>query len=397
MAQKPATKKRETGKRFDPGTKALAAFKSDPESRAALEGVQSQAASLAGEILKAAGQNPSMLNIIPHIPTDHQPGTINQDVISYLMKNRILIMEGGVSSESSIVLCAAMLAMNLEDPNKPIRLFINSPGGDVTGMFAIMDTMDQLNCPVETIVTGQAASAATFIAAHGTYGMRTAYPNSQFMYHQPSGGMQGKATDMVIQVKVIEEMKERATHILAQRTGANHEFLDKLMDRDSYVSAEFALQEIGSIDAILPPLKHAPYAGIERVRDREQSLIGVTLVDSARPPHVEMLLEVRKRILERNAERNVKAAFPFPDDPEYTTFHALVKIGEEYAKDRFASKAENNLPSAYPSSDEMDEISKAMEMLKAKFAAAAVASPVANDDSPKPGAAVAAKRPGAKR
>lgn len=394
MAQKPVKKK--TGKRYDVGAKALEAFKANPENRAELEGFHSISASMAAEIRQARAQDPTMLNIIPHIPTDHKPGSINQDVISYLMKNRILIMEGGVTSESAIVLCAAMLAMNIEKPREPIRLFINSPGGAVTGMFAIMDTMDQLDCPVETIVTGQAASAATFIAAQGTYGMRKAYPNAQFMYHQPAGGAEGKASDMVIMTKVIEEMKERATHILAQRTGADHESLDKLMDRDSFVSAEYALETIGSIDAILPPLKYAPYTGVERVRDREQSLIGVELLGSKKPPHVEMLLEVRKRIIERNAEKNVRAAFPFPDDPEYAAFHALVKIGEEYAKDRFASKADKDLPPVYPEEEDLEKISKAMEALKAKFAAAA--SAVANDDDPKPKVVKTdPKGPGAKR
>ncbi len=147
---------------------------------------------------------------------------------------------------------AQMLFLEMEDPDKEINLYINSPGGSVTAGMAIYDTMQYLRCPVSTLCIGMAASMGAFLLAAGAKGMRRTLPNAEIMIHQPLGGAQGQASDIVIHAENILKIKKKMNQILAQRTGQPLEKVEQDTDRDHFLDAEEALA-YGIVDEIVPP------------------------------------------------------------------------------------------------------------------------------------------------
>ena len=145
-----------------------------------------------------------------------------------------------------------MLFLEMEDPDKEINLYINSPGGSVTAGMAIYDTMQYLRCPVSTLCIGMAASMGAFLLAAGAKGMRRTLPNAEIMIHQPLGGAQGQASDIVIHAENILKIKKKMNQILAQRTGQPLEKVEQDTDRDHFLDAEEALA-YGIVDEIVPP------------------------------------------------------------------------------------------------------------------------------------------------
>lgn len=172
------------------------------------------------------------------------------DIYSRLLKDRIILLSSEVNDAVASVICAQLLFLESQDPEKEINLYINSPGGSVTAGLAIYDTMQYITPPVSTVCMGMAASMGAFLLAAGEKGMRYGLPNCQIMIHQPSGGYRGQATDLDIHVKEILRMKEQLNRILAANTGQDIEEIVKATERDNFLTPEEA-QKFGIIDKIL--------------------------------------------------------------------------------------------------------------------------------------------------
>jgi ATP-dependent Clp protease protease subunit len=166
------------------------------------------------------------------------------DIFSRMLKDRVIFINGGISTEMSHVIVAQLLFLESENPDKDISLYINSPGGEVTAGMAIYDTMQFIKPDVHTIVMGQACSMGSLLAQAGAPGKRFMLPNARHMIHQPSGGARGQATDMLIQVEEILAMKRNLTGIYVKHNSAGRTF-DELtadMERDNFMSAEEAVK-----------------------------------------------------------------------------------------------------------------------------------------------------------
>lgn len=172
------------------------------------------------------------------------------DIYSRLLKDRIILLGTEVNDAVASLICAQLLFLESQDPEKEISLYINSPGGSVTAGMAIYDTMKFIACPVTTLCMGRAASMGAFLLAGGEKGKRFALPHSQIMIHQPSGGYQGQATDIEIHAKEVLRMKKDLNTILAQNTGQNIKKVTADTERDNFLTAEEALK-YGIIDNIL--------------------------------------------------------------------------------------------------------------------------------------------------
>jgi ATP-dependent Clp protease protease subunit len=174
------------------------------------------------------------------------------DIYSRLLKERIIMLEGEVHDQMANLIVAQLLFLESENPEKEISLFINSPGGSVTAGMAIYDSMQFIKCDVATYVMGQACSMGSLLAQAGAAGKRYMLPNARHMIHQPSGGARGQATDMLIQVTEILEMKKNLTQIYVKHNAKGKTFneLTADMERDNFMSAAEAL-EYGLIDKII--------------------------------------------------------------------------------------------------------------------------------------------------
>ncbi|MCT4552513.1 MAG: ATP-dependent Clp protease proteolytic subunit [Alphaproteobacteria bacterium] len=172
------------------------------------------------------------------------------DIYSRLLRERIIFITGQFEDNMASLICAQLLFLEAEDPNKEISIYINSPGGAVTAGMAIYDTMKYIKCDIRTICMGQACSMGSFILAGGTKGKRLALPNSRVMIHQPLGGAQGQITDMEIQVKEGLKTKEKLTRILAENSNKKYEEMVEACERDNYMSPEEA-KKFGLIDEIV--------------------------------------------------------------------------------------------------------------------------------------------------
>jgi len=174
------------------------------------------------------------------------------DIYSRLLEDRIVFLRGEIDDDAANVVIAQMLFLAAKDPEKDIRLYINSPGGLVTAGLAIYDTMRYVKCDVATICIGQAASIAAVLLSAGAKGKRSALPNSRILIHQVFGGAQGQAADVKIQTEELLRMRDLLNKILAEHTGKTVKRIAKDTDRDYYMSAEEAM-EYGLIDRIIPP------------------------------------------------------------------------------------------------------------------------------------------------
>ncbi len=175
---------------------------------------------------------------------------IQFDLISRLMKDRIIFIGEGISDPLANYVIAQMLYLQMQDPNKDINVYINSPGGSVTAGLAIYDTMQFVTCDVNTYCMGMAASMGAVLLTAGTKGKRFALPNSHIMIHQVSGGAQGTASDVERTVEFMYSLKKRLNVILAHHTGKTVEDIERDADRDNYMPAEVAA-EYGLIDKVL--------------------------------------------------------------------------------------------------------------------------------------------------
>ncbi|MCA9936585.1 MAG: ATP-dependent Clp protease proteolytic subunit [Anaerolineales bacterium] len=172
------------------------------------------------------------------------------DVFSLLFKNRIIVLGFPIDDMVASAIVAQMLYLESDDPEKPIRMYISCPGGQVYAGMAIYDTMQQIHCPVSTVAVGYTASFGTVLLAAGTQGMRYALPNSTIHMHQPLGGARGQASDIAIQAQEILRLRTSLNQILSHHTGKPVEQIAKDTDRDIYMSAQQA-QEYGLVDEVL--------------------------------------------------------------------------------------------------------------------------------------------------
>ena len=172
------------------------------------------------------------------------------DIFSRLLKDRIVLLGSEVNDAVASLICAQLLFLESQDPEKEIYLYINSPGGSVTAGMAIYDTMNYITPPIATVCMGRAASMGAFLLSAGQKGMRYALPNSQVMIHQPLGGFQGQATDIDIHAREILRMRETLNGLLAKHTGQPIEKIAQDTERDNFRTAEMA-QAYGLVDKVL--------------------------------------------------------------------------------------------------------------------------------------------------
>ena len=172
------------------------------------------------------------------------------DIFARLLKDRIVLLGSEVNDAVASLICAQLLFLESQDPEKEIYLYINSPGGSVTAGMAIYDTMNYITPPIATVCMGRAASMGAFLLSAGQKGMRYALPNSQVMIHQPLGGFQGQATDIDIHAREILRMRETLNGLLAKHTGQPIEKIAQDTERDNFMTAEMA-QAYGLVDKVL--------------------------------------------------------------------------------------------------------------------------------------------------
>jgi ATP-dependent Clp protease protease subunit len=188
--------------------------------------------------------------LVPTVIETSNRGERAYDLYSRLLKERIIFIGTGIDDTIANLICAQMLFLESEDPDKDINLYINSPGGEITALFAIYDTMKYVKPDVSTFCFGQAASAAAVLLGAGAKGKRYALPHSRVLMHQPWGGVGGQATDIEIQAREILHMKDTLNEMLAADTGQSVEKVTKDTDRDFIISAAQAV-EYGLIDEVI--------------------------------------------------------------------------------------------------------------------------------------------------
>ena len=193
-----------------------------------------------------------MPNLVPIVLEQTSKGERSYDIYSRLLKDRVIMLDTEVSEHTASLLVAQMLFLESDNPDKDISLYINSPGGSVTAGMAIYDTMQFIRCDVQTIVMGQACSMGSLLSTAGAPGKRMILPHARHMIHQPSGGASGQATDIQIQAREIQKMKEYLTTIYVKHNSAGKTFeqLSADMERDFFMSAQEAL-DYGLVDKIL--------------------------------------------------------------------------------------------------------------------------------------------------
>ena len=190
------------------------------------------------------------MSLVPYVVEQTSRGERSYDIFSRLLNDRIVMLTEEVNDTSASLVVAQLLYLEGQDPTKDISLYINSPGGSVTAGIAIYDTMQYIKCDVSTICMGMAASMGAFLLAAGAKGKRMALPNSDIMIHQPSGGAQGQATDILIHANHIARTKKKLNEILAERTGQPLEVIERDTERDNFMSAQEAA-DYGLVDKVI--------------------------------------------------------------------------------------------------------------------------------------------------
>jgi ATP-dependent Clp protease protease subunit len=191
-----------------------------------------------------------MNNLVPVVVEQTARGERSFDIFSRLLKERIIFLNGPIDDVVSSLVCAQLLFLESENPNKDIAMYINSPGGSVTSGLAIYDTMNYIRSDIATLCFGQAASMGSFLLTAGTKGKRYCLPNARVMIHQPWGGFQGQASDIEIHAREILEIRSRLNKIYADCTGQPLEVIEKAMDRDNFMPAD-AAKEFGLVDEVI--------------------------------------------------------------------------------------------------------------------------------------------------
>ena len=188
--------------------------------------------------------------LVPTVIEQTNRGERAYDIYSRLLKERIIFLTGQVDDQVSALICAQLLFLESENPKKDISFYINSPGGVVTSGMAMYDTMQYIKPEVSTVCIGQAASMGSLLLASGAPKKRYSLPHSRIMIHQPSGGAQGKASDIEIQAKEILRLRAKLNDIYVTHTGQKLSAIEKAMDRDNFMSAEEA-KKFGLIDEVV--------------------------------------------------------------------------------------------------------------------------------------------------
>jgi ATP-dependent Clp protease, protease subunit len=191
-----------------------------------------------------------MNTLVPMVVEQTNRGERAYDIYSRLLKERIIFLVGPVNDAVSSLICAQLLFLESENPNKDIALYINSPGGVVSSGLAIYDTMQYIRSDVATVCVGLAASMGSLLLTAGAKGKRVALPNARVMVHQPSGGAQGQATDIEIQAREILRMRAQLNEIYVKHTGQSIEVINAAVERDKFMSPIEA-KEFGLIDEVM--------------------------------------------------------------------------------------------------------------------------------------------------
>jgi len=190
------------------------------------------------------------MNLVPMVVEQTNRGERAYDIFSRLLKERIVFITGPIEDTMASLVVAQLLFLEAENPKKEIAMYINSPGGVVTSGLAIYDSMQFIRPPVSTLCVGQAASMGSLLLAAGTRDMRSALPNARIMLHQPSGGFQGQATDIMVHATEILAVKKRLNEIYVKHTGQPLKKIEDALERDYFLTAEMA-KEWGVIDRVI--------------------------------------------------------------------------------------------------------------------------------------------------
>ena len=201
-----------------------------------------------------------VFNVIPMVVEQGSRGERAYDIFSLLLKERIVLMGTPVNDQIANLIVAQLLYLNGQDPERQINMYINSPGGIVYSGMAIYDAMQQVSAPVSTVALGLTASFGTVLLTAGAKGQRYALPNATIHMHQPLGGSQGQASDIVIQANEIMRLKERLIEIFVHHTGQDRDVIERDQDRDLFLSASQAA-EYGIIDKVLTAANGAQEQG----------------------------------------------------------------------------------------------------------------------------------------
>ncbi|GJD72541.1 ATP-dependent Clp protease proteolytic subunit [Methylobacterium goesingense] len=188
--------------------------------------------------------------LVPMVVEQSSRGERAFDIYSRLLRERIIFLTGPVEDYGASLIVAQLLFLEAENPKKEISFYINSPGGVVTSGLSIYDTMQFIRCPVTTLCVGQAASMGSLLLTAGEPGHRFALPNARIMVHQPSGGFQGQATDILIHAREIEALKKRLNEIYVKHTGRDYDTIVQALERDNFMTAD-AAKEFGLIDEVI--------------------------------------------------------------------------------------------------------------------------------------------------
>ncbi|MBA0262780.1 ATP-dependent Clp protease proteolytic subunit [Stenotrophomonas maltophilia] len=190
------------------------------------------------------------MQLVPMVVERSERGERSYDIYSRLLRERIIFLNGEVDDTVSALVCAQLLFLESENPEKPIHLYINSPGGVISSGLAMYDTMQYISAPVHTLCMGTARSMGSFLLMAGEPGHRAALANASLHVHQPLGGVQGQASDIFIHAEEMQRTKQRITRLYAQHCGRSVEEVEQSLDRDRFMSAEQAC-EWGLIDQVL--------------------------------------------------------------------------------------------------------------------------------------------------
>jgi len=190
------------------------------------------------------------MNLVPMVVEQTNRGERAYDIFSRLLKERIVFITGPIEDTMASLVVAQLLFLEAENPKKEIAMYINSPGGVVTSGLAIYDSMQFIRPPVSTLCVGQAASMGSLLLAAGTKDMRSALPNARIMLHQPSGGFQGQATDIMVHATEILAVKKRLNEIYVKHTGQPLKKIEDALERDYFLTPEMA-KEWGVIDRVI--------------------------------------------------------------------------------------------------------------------------------------------------
>ncbi len=191
-----------------------------------------------------------MNTLVPYVLEQTGTGERSYDIFSRLLKDRIIFVDGEINDAMADLVVAELLFLESENPKKDINLYINSPGGSVTAGLAIYDTMQYISCPVRTICIGQACSMAAILLSGGEKNNRFILPSARVMIHQPSGGAEGQASDILVTNREMQRIKKLTLDILCSNTGKSLETLEKDIGRDHYMSAIEAV-EYGIVDKVM--------------------------------------------------------------------------------------------------------------------------------------------------